>query len=726
MPRSNLSPPFNRHSGPYRSSGRTLLCALLAVQLAAAPALSAQSAPPPQSTGSASAPQTSTSGDSTNPGENLPVVPATIAPGASSVLTPEERLLHVLNRFTYGPRPGDLERLRAEGLNKWFSAQMNPQTIDDSALDRRLADYPAMQLSIDQLMAQYPNQQMIRAAMNGRASRPGGEAEKAIYKAQEERLKDRANKKTADGNARADDPDPLPDDPQTILALDPKARFSELCHLTPAQLNLLRKQLPDDQRPRLTQGFTPRQIEELAAVSNPQGVVASELVQTKLLRDIYTERQLNEVMTDFWLNHFNVYLRKSQEAPYFITAFERDTIRPRALGHFENLLVATAVSPAMLNYLDNASSIGPHSPSVSFETYRRFPRLPPKNSVGLNENYAREIMELHTLGVNGGYTQHDVTEVAKVFTGWTIDRPFGSEGGPSTHVYFDPSKHEPGNKIVLGVTIKDGGPKEGMQVLHLLATSPQTARFVSTKLAVRFVADDPPTAVIDRMTAAWLKSNGDIRQVLLAMVNSPEFFTRSAYRAKVKTPQDFVVSAVRASGSEVVSAASLAAVVSELGMPLYGMQTPNGYSMRADPWNNTAALISRMNFAVALSSNRVAGVQTDLPGLIGSQPSAAALQAAAISGQLTPRPDPLQIDTALEARLLHMPASDRTRQTILAQISTSPQEQQSSLRQIAARNAGRDPLTSLRAPVAQNGSAPDPQLALAAGLLFGSPEFQRR
>jgi len=418
-------------------------------------------------------------------------------------------------------------------------------------------------------------------------------------------------------------------------------------------------------------------------------------------------------------------VKKSQQAPYFITAFERDTIRPRALGHFENLLAATAMSPAMLNYLDNASSVGPHSKSVRGDLdpyyYRnRRPRPQQQNKAsGLNENYARELMELHTVGVNGGYTQKDVTEVAKVFTGWTLGT--GPGGGQPIHPEFDMSRHEPGDKIVLGVKIKEEGANEGMKVLHMLATSPRTAHFISTKLAIRFVSDEPPPAMVDRMAATFLKTNGDIRQVLLAMIQSPEFFTRDTYRAKVKTPQDYVISAVRASGADVQSAGALAATIAELGMPLYGMQTPNGYSMRADPWNSTAALISRMNFALALSSNRVAGVHADLPALLAAD---------------TPKPsgdDPVEglapdeKDRLLEDHLLHMNVSDRTRQAIMAQITAPPDQQQASLRQITAKQGGRDSMATLRFSAAKPpATVADPQTALAAGLIFGSPEFQRR
>jgi uncharacterized protein (DUF1800 family) len=631
-------------------------------------------------------------------------VPDSAATPGSDRLTPDERFLQVLNRFTYGPRPGDLERIRAQGLSKWFSAQLNPSTIDDSLLDRKLADYPAMQLPIERLIELYPDNAMIRATMNGRQGVPRGEGEKAIYNAQEARYKN----KTKPGD-KAPDTDPLPVDPASVLAMAPDDRFKALLKLTPAQFRDLRKATPEADRPKITEGFNPHQLEVLAALANPQGVVASEIVQTKLLRDIYSERQLNEVMVDFWLNHFNVYLRKSQEAPYLITSFERDSIRPRALGHFENLLMATAVSPAMLNYLDNASSIGPNSDFASplMNRNRRGPVRP--QATGLNENYARELMELHTLGVNGGYTQKDVTEVAKVFTGWTVGQPRG--GGQPVHAEFDPTKHEPGDKMVLGVKVKQNGSREGYEVLHLLANSPQTAHFISTKLAIRFVSDDPPPAMVDRMAQTFLRTHGDIRQVLLTMVNSPEFFTRTTYRAKVKTPQDYVVSAVRASGADVQSAGALAATIGDLGMPIYGMQTPQGYSMRTDAWNNTAALVNRMNFALALSTNRVAGVHTDWTPLLGAEPLAS----------LTPEGK----DRLLEDRILHMSVSDRTRQTILSQITADPRQQRTSLGQVGGQNS-RDALSTVRVVNARPEPVADPQIALAAGLLFGSPEFQRR
>jgi uncharacterized protein (DUF1800 family) len=427
--------------------------------------------------------------------------------------------------------------------------------------------------------------------------------------------------------------------------------------------------------------------------------VAAEDVQVKLLRDVYTERQLQEVMVDFWLNHFNVYIKKSQQAPYYIAAYERSSIRPYALGRFEDLLLSTATSPAMLNYLDNSESVGPHSEYAMHHA-----------GAGLNENYAREVMELHTVGVNGGYTQRDVTELAKVFTGWTVGHP-GLDEVPS-QAQYDPSKHEPGPKVLLGHVIAQNGEKEGIAVLRMLAATPQCARFLSTQLAVRFVNDTPPRAMVDRMTKRYLETHGDIRQVLLAMVNSPEFFTAETYRMKLKTPQEFVISAVRAAGALVDSTAGMQAAIADLGMPVYGMLTPNGYSMKADAWNSTTQLVSRMNFAMALATNRVAGLKVDPDSLLGDDAKG-----------LTPE----QKTRKLEAVLLHDPVSDKTQGLILGQLQVDSKQQASELQQVSTiRNAG-DPLrfggtsapSGTRVPV-------DTQAQLGMGLILGSPEFQRK
>ncbi|MGH9567242.1 MAG: DUF1800 domain-containing protein, partial [Candidatus Angelobacter sp.] len=362
-------------------------------------------------------------------------------------------------------------------------------------------------------------------------------------------------------------------------------RFKAILKL-PTEDQIALASLNDREREPLLDGMTPEQRETMGALRNPQQVVTGELMQGKLLRAIYSERQLQEVMTDFWFNHFNVFIGKGPDR-YMITSYERDVIHPHALGKFEDLLVATARSPAMLFYLDNWLSVGPDSDfSRGIPKYgnrpwmgrRRFPPPPrpqrqakAKRPTGLNENYGRELMELHTLGVNGGYTQKDVTEVARVFTGWTLKDP--RDGG---EFFFDERKHEPGDKTVLGHRIKSHGEQEGLEVLHMLAHSPATAHFICTKLAVRFVSDNPSDALVNEMAQTFLKKDGDIREVMKAMLSSPEFWAADDYRAKIKTPLDFVASAARATGAEITNAAPLARQLQNMGMPLYGAQPPTG------------------------------------------------------------------------------------------------------------------------------------------------------
>jgi uncharacterized protein (DUF1800 family) len=321
-------------------------------------------------------------------------------------------------------------------------------------------------------------------------------------------------------------------------------------------------------------------------------VVIDELQQAKVLRAIYAERQLDEVMADFWLNHFNVFANKGPEK-FLVGEYERDVIRPHAWGKFEDLLLATAKSPAMLFYLDNWLSADPEAKTL----------LRPR-ARGLNENYAREIMELHTLGVDGGYTQKDVTEVARAFTGWTIaglrrDQP---------RFVFNGRVHDRRDKVVLGHRIRGGGIEEGEQIIHMLATHPATARFISLKLARRFVADDPPSALVDRAAATFQRTGGDIRAVVTTIVTSPEFFSPAVRGAKVKTPLELVASAVRASGAEVTNARALAQRIASMGMPLYQQQPPTGYKDTADAWVSTGTLLARMNFATDLAAGRVPGV----------------------------------------------------------------------------------------------------------------------
>jgi uncharacterized protein (DUF1800 family) len=704
---------------------------------------------------------------------------------SSQQIQGEQRVLHALNRFTFGPRPGDVEAVQAMGLKRWFDQQLNPSGIDDSALDERLAMFPAMKMKEAEMKRRYPSPQMLRQMIATNAPLPSDPIEHAIYadeiafykeaKAKQEAQQAAAGQDAAKGDGEMMSPTMAKDadgpkektalpgdgvDPGVpamtaheeqfysgleavkIITLPPDERMRRILAMPPKELVAFRKSLSQAELAAAAEGLTPMQRETLAALQGSPRMIGAELLASRMLRDVYSERQLEAVMTDFWLNHFNVYIKKNQNEPYLLPEYERDVIRPKALGKFEDLLVATAKSPAMLMYLDNFQSIGPNSQAArnapKLAQYVQNPQV--KQALkdrGLNENYARELMELHTLGVQcevsadrpvsmldkacgQGYTQQDVTQVAKVLTGWTIDQPFRSGG-----YRFEERRHEPGSKTVLGKTIAEGGESEGMQVLHMLATSPATAKFISAKLAVRFVSDTPPQALVDRMATAFLASSGDIKTVLRTMFDSPEFWSPEVYRAKVKTPEEFVVSAVRASGADVKNAIPLVQALDKLGMPFYGMQTPNGYSWMAEPWVNTGDLVSRMNFALGLSSDRIPGVQTDWTRLLGGTDAGmepAALRTTTANGVSTAK------EEKLELMLLGQPVSDRTRSTVLNQFQDQAMQQQA-VKDFSIRPNEFEPMAQVLNPAMLN-QPPRPPLdreaAMMAGLLLGSPEFQRR
>ncbi len=630
----------------------------------------------------------------------------------------QRRAVHALNRLAFGPRPGDVARVLAVGVDKWIDQQLHPEKIDDHALDGRLVPFRTLRMDTRELVENFPPPQVIKAISEGKQSFPSDSAKRAVYQAQLQRYQEKQERKQEaantdpPGTATSGKPAPMSDEEQSrrredrlyadlktedLLDFPPDQRMKAILKMSPEDQRALETSLKGDRRDELMEGMKPQQRETLLALNNPQQVVTSELVQGKLLRAIYSDRQLEEVMTDFWFNHFNVFIGKGADR-YLLTSYERDVIRPRAIGKFEDLLVATAQSPAMLFYLDNWLSVGPNSDFANGvprrnNNYRRRrpPRQRPPVAVkqakgkrsGLNENYGRELMELHTLGVNGGYTQKDVTEVARVLTGWTLKQP--RQGGGFT---FEERMHEPGDKDVLGHRIKSGGEKEGRQVLHILARHPSTARFISTKLAMRFVSDNPPPPLVDRMAQTFLKKDGDIREVLKTLFHSPEFWAPDSYRAKVKTPLEFVVSAVRASGAEVSDALPLARQLQTMGMQLYGMQPPTGYSMKAETWVNSSALLGRMNFALALTAGKLKGVQADPAHILNTSNSPGDAQATL---------------AALENSLLAGDVSRQTHDTIAAQLS--------------------DPKISQRQ---LDDPARPPNVSVIAGLLLGSPEFQRR
>ena len=642
------------------------------------------------------------------------------------------RAMHALNRLTFGPRPGDLQQVMAMGVDRWIDLQLHPEKINDSALDARLADLQTLRMSSHQIAENFPDQQIIRQVLDGKRSMPGDSARRAIYQVQVARLEQKRERKqetAADANVtnvaasalqNADDAnrsaapamsnaDPnamsnsTMDDPaarqredrlyadlavQQLLDLPPDERYKKILAMSVDDKVAFADSLRGGKGQPFIEGMSAQQKETLLAMNNPGGVVLDELFQSKLLHAVYSERQLQEVMTDFWFNHFNVFANKGADR-VLVTSYERDVIRPRALGKFEDLLDATAKSPAMLFYLDNWASVGPNSMQalgVALLPRRGGPwRYPPnaqnrrKRNEGLNENYGRELLELHTLSVNGGYSQRDVTEVAKVFTGWTIERPF--DGG---EFKFDFRKHEPGPKFVLGHRIKPNGEQEGLQVLHMLATSPQTAHFISLKLAQRFVSDDPPPALVDRMAKTFLKKKGDIREVLSTLFHSPEFWSDAAYRAKVKTPLEFVASAARASGAQIDNAMPLVRQLNLMGMPLYECQPPTGYSMKSETWVTSSDLLNRMNFAVALVAGKFRGIVVSAPDLPGTNAN-----------------DPTTALAALEQRLFAGNVSKQTNDSILNQM---------------AGNAAQP----------GNAQARPADVNMIEGLLLGSPEFQRR
>jgi len=428
-----------------------------------------------------------------------------IAP-IQSEMSRTEQADHVLSRLAYGARPGDVERVKRMGVERWMASQLQPETLDDRAADSALASFRTLALPTSELAAAF---RAIRAARRDTMRGPASD---------------------------------MRDSRRTV------------------QLSL------------------------------------AEVGAAKITRAVMSERQLYEQMVDFWENHFSVFAGKGQTR-LFIPAYDRDVIRPRALGRFRDLLGAVAKSPAMLFYLDNARS----------------------SARGLNENYARELMELHTLGVDGGYTQNDVIEVARALTGWGINPGEGTFA-------FRPRLHDESPKVVLGNRVASGGIRDGEQVLDLLARHPATARHVARKLIVRFVSDSPPPALVDRCATAFSRSDGDIRETLRCVVTSPEFFSRAAYRAKVKTPLELVASGLRAMNATLDGSPRVAQAVARLGQPIFGRQTPDGWPDRADEWMNAGAMVNRTNFGLTLAAGRVPGVRVSADTIMGAALSAPEFQ----------------------------------------------------------------------------------------------------
>jgi uncharacterized protein (DUF1800 family) len=534
-------------------------------------------------------------------------------------LSKDDQLVHALDRLTFGPTPGDLERVKRIGLKKWIDQQLHPERLPENpALEAHLQELESLRMTPLEAVQHYPTQSMIRAIANGKQQMP----DDLLLRASVERLITRYRIKQAqsaglNASAAAD----------ANAELEPVRSVEEV--LTPEEQEIVRGNNGEKKR-QLLESMQPDRVEdmliamtqkdrlklfgpasstirrEIFLLNGPQQVVNYDLVDSKMLRAIASTRQLAEELDDFWFNHFNIFYEKGADR-FLIPQYEREAIRPHVLSQFRDLLEATAKSPAMLFFLDNFESV---RPDIDANDKKRMVKR------GLNENYGRELMELHTLGVNGGYTQKDVTEVARCFTGWGIQEP--RKGGG---FFYNDKLHDKGEKIVLGhVIAAGGGMEDGEQVLDILARHPSTAHFISKELAQRFVADNPPESLVNKMAQTFLSTNGSIREVMKTMLNSKEFWSEGAYRAKIKSPFEMVASAARALDANVIDGWALANQVGTLGEPLYRKLEPTGYSNLNAEWINSASLLGRMNFALQLAQNHVESVKVDV-SRFGDDPS---------------------------------------------------------------------------------------------------------
>ncbi len=547
-------------------------------------------------------------------------------------LTDEQKIIHVLNRLGFGARPGDVERLKAIGLQKYIDQQLDPSSISDTVAESKVRGLDTSKMSTSELFAKYPNPGALLQQLEG------GRA--------------------AQANARNQRPMPQ--------GANPPADPQDEATMTQAEQRERRQKINDLYR---------------KYDLKPAAQLLPQIVSNRVLRAVYSEKQLQEVMVDFWQNHFNVFAGKAA-VRWYIPSYERDVIRPNALGNFKDLVVGTAQHPAMLFYLDNFESRSPVNqnaagdanaqriqqmirsgqplPRQARERLKRqfglndeqleqrlkemrtsgLPAQQRQQQRGINENYARELMELHTLGVDAGYSQKDIVEVAKAFTGWTIADPRGyrraaaatiqgteeqrvnrlqrQQGIPenvdSGEFFFNPRWHDNSAKTILGQKVNEGGVKDGLKVIDILAAHPSTAKHIARKLAVKFVSDKPSEALITRVAAAFTVSKGDIKATLRALFTDKEFFAPENYRAKIKTPFELAVSSIRALGGETNASPAFVAMLTKLGEVPYGYQAPTGYPDTAEDWVNTGALLERLNYAVAIASNRIPGSRVDLKG----------------------------------------------------------------------------------------------------------------
>ncbi len=579
-------------------------------------------------------------------------------------LTPDQQIVHALNRLAFGPRPGDIEAVRRIGVNKWIELQLHPEQIEENpVLDEKLKPLETLHMDLAAVVKEYtpaeqPAMMVLQMIPQLNALLPQEKFRKVLTGTAEERTD---ILKSLDGDKRKQVLAALPvnvisftpefkeeaeqarKDRQERITKEARRRNPQLPDLlsfgqvrtartgNKDQLEALLASLDGDTRrqvvsmlPQQSLALVPEYRREGQMRRAPRQVASEDLKEARVYRAVYSNRQLEEVLVDFWMNHFNVDMTKNiaamQNAPnlghVLIGSYERDAIRPHVLGHFRDLLLATARHPAMLYYLDNWESMAPDNVDVGPFAPRRGIMNGVPNSIlpgpfdrvahGLNENYGREVMELHTLGVKGGYTQDDVIAVARCFTGWTVRSTENPE------FVFAPFMHDFGEKTVLGHKIAaGGGESDGLAVIDILARHPSTAKFISRELARRFVADEPPQTLVDRMAQTFTKTDGDLRAVMETMFKSPEFFSEGAWEAKIKSPLEMVVSTVRALGGEVTDAFMLVRKIADMGEPLYSKLEPTGYLDTAEPWLSTAGIMARMSFPIAVTSNEVPGVRPD-------------------------------------------------------------------------------------------------------------------
>jgi uncharacterized protein (DUF1800 family) len=607
-------------------------------------------------------------------------------------LTTKQAAAHLLSRFSYGPKSGDIDRVADMGLEKWFKQQIETRQSDPQ-LDAMLSGYDAIHLSNAEVKDKYlqANEAFKLAQSQGLFKRD------LIDKTDKKEYRDKVEAYMRENGLR------------------------------------------------------------------PQQELFRQFVNQKILRATYTNNQLQELLTDFWFNHFNVSLGKNQCAE-FIPAYERDVIRPNVFGKFENLVLATAKSPAMLMYLDNFSSMANETEMAEMQNPQQRKRLAAqlqmgdssklakaiqqrKKTRGLNENYAREVMELHTLGVDGGYTQQDVTQAARILTGWTV-YPLGDKGYGSAmkgivsrlgedefkkrgfvrdgDFLFAANRHDKGEKVVLGRKFPAGGGyEEGVELLKMLARHPSTAKFISRKLAVRFVSDNPPQALIDKMAKTFLDKNGDIKQVLITMVSSPEFWSKDALREKTKSPFELAISAARSLDADIKAPYQLYSWITKMGQKLYYYQAPTGFPDNGQYWINTGSLLNRMNFGLALASQRIPGVKVDLAAINDhKEPESAEAALLVYSKIIMPERDlsatvkrltPMLNDPRLISKVEDAASKANPKMEDLAE-----EEEDMMMVQGGKKGKGKAQFKN----IAANGD--NSMLAQVVGVIIGSPEFQRK